>query len=110
MHFAPSEWTDQAPESIIIEAVRAKFLDFLSQEIPYNINIELEYYEEHEDENKIVCFVTAECPSERLVKLISGAGGGRLQQIRSHVRSDLTEIFKKIVSIDIKLKARNTPQ
>ncbi|XP_028171088.1 GTPase Era, mitochondrial [Ostrinia furnacalis] len=106
LHYTPNEWTDQKPETLIIEAVRAKFLDFLSNEIPYNIKVELEYYEDNVEENKIICFVSAECPTERLVKLVSGAGGGRLQQIKSHVRADLTELFKKLVVIDIKLKSK----
>lgn len=109
-HYSPTEWTDQRPEALIVEAVRAKFLDFLSQEIPYNIKVDLEYYEENEEQNKITCFVTAECPTERLVKLVGGAGGGRLQQITSHVRADLTELFKKPVAIDIRLKSKTKPE
>ncbi|CAG9784997.1 unnamed protein product [Diatraea saccharalis] len=101
--YNPEEWTDQSPESLIKEAVRAKFLDFLSQEIPYHIKIELEYYEEREEEDKIICCVLAECPTDRLVRLIGGAGGGRINQIKSNVRNDLMDLFKKQVSIDIKL-------
>ncbi|XP_037961633.2 GTPase Era, mitochondrial [Plutella xylostella] len=103
LQYSPEDWTDQAPEKLIEEAVRAKFLDFLHQEIPYNLKIQLEYYEEVEEEDRIISYVSVECPSERLMRLISGAGGGRLQQIKSHVRQDLIDLFKKSVSIDIKL-------
>ncbi|KAG6446396.1 GTPase Era, mitochondrial-like [Manduca sexta] len=106
LHYSPEEWTDQSPESLIEEAVRAKFLDFLQQELPYSLKIQLEYYEVDEND-KIICSVSVECPTERIMKLISGAGGGRLQQIRSHVRNDLVELFKKIVVLDIHLKVKN---
>lgn len=106
MHYDPSEWTDQTPEILIEEAVRAKFMDFLSQEIPYNLITKLEYFDDVAEEDKIVCSVSVECPTERLVRLISGAGGGRLQQIKSHIRHDLIDMFKKTVIIDLHLKVK----
>lgn len=109
LQYATDEWTDQSPRILIEEAVRAKFMDFLAQEIPYNLKPQLEYYDEIEEENKIVCFVNVECPSERLQRLISGAGGGRLQQIKSYLRNDLMDLFKKQVVIDIKLTIKSTP-
>lgn len=102
-----SEWTDQKPETLITEAVRAKFLDFLAQEIPYKLNVQLEYYEEIKEQDKILCAVVVECPNERLLRLIAGAGGGRLQQIKSYVRTDLIDLFKKTVVIDLQLKVKN---
>lgn len=83
-------------------------MDFLAQEIPYNLKPQLEYYEEIE-EDKILCSVIVECPSERLLRLVSGAGGGRLQQIKSHLKNDLIELFKKQVVIDIRLIIKNKP-
>ncbi|XP_059059820.1 GTPase Era, mitochondrial [Achroia grisella] len=105
LHYSPTDWTDQTPESLIEDAVRAKFLDFLSQEIPYSLKTQLEYYDD-EIEDRIVSSVAVECPSERIAKLISGAGGGRLQQIKSHIRDDLISLFKKQVVIDIQLKVK----
>lgn len=47
----PREWrfdadvyTDATPEALIVESVRARLLDYLPQEIPYNLKCELEYY------------------------------------------------------------------
>ncbi|XP_049866542.1 GTPase Era, mitochondrial [Pectinophora gossypiella] len=108
LHFQPTEFTDQSHKTLIEEAVRAKFLDFLAQEIPYNLNILLEYYEEDE-EDKIICSVIVECPTERIMRLISGAGGGRLQQIKSSARNDLMELFKKTVIMDLQLKVKSKP-
>lgn len=104
--YAPDEITDQKPEDLITEAVRAKFLDFLHQEIPYNLKIDLEYFEDVVEENKIVCSVIVEAPSERKAKLIAGAGGGRLQQIKSSIRADLVQAFGKIVVLDLQLKSK----
>ncbi|XP_013135377.1 PREDICTED: GTPase Era, mitochondrial isoform X2 [Papilio polytes] len=107
LQYSPDYWTDQTPEALIEETVRAKFLDFLPQEIPYNLKTCLEYYDELEDEEKVVCSVVVECPSDRIARLISGAGGGRLQQIKSYTRNDLMDLFKKTVVIDLQLKVKN---
>ncbi|XP_034824529.1 GTPase Era, mitochondrial-like [Maniola hyperantus] len=109
LHYSATEWSDQTPETLIEEAVRAKFLDFLAQEIPYNLKTQLEYFDNIKHEDKIICSVSVECPTERLARLISGAGGGRLQQIKSHVRNDLIDMFKKTVVIDIRLKVKSKP-
>lgn len=106
-HYSTEEWTDQTPKSVIEDAVRAKFLDFLHQEIPYNLKVKLDYYEEIDNEDKIICSVSVECPSERLMRLISGAGGGRLQQIKSSVRNDLIDVFRKTVILDLQLHVKN---
>ncbi|XP_013178129.1 PREDICTED: GTPase Era, mitochondrial [Papilio xuthus] len=105
--YSPDYWTDQTPEALIEETVRAKFLDFLPQEIPYNLKTCIEYYDELEADEKVVCSVVVECPSERIARLINGAGGGRLQQIKSYTRNDLMDLFKKTVDLDLQLKVKN---
>lgn len=109
LHYSPTEWSDQTPEKLIEDAVRAKFLDFLAQEIPYNLKTQLEYFDDIKHDDKIICSVSVECPTERLARLISGAGGGRLQQIKSQVRFDLIDMFKKTVVIDIRLNVKSKP-
>lgn len=42
-------WTDQTPEKIIINTVKATLLDFLPQEIPYELKPEIELLEIDED-------------------------------------------------------------
>lgn len=43
--FPASVYTDQDPKRIFEEAVRSKLLDYLPQEVPYNLSINLEYFE-----------------------------------------------------------------
>ncbi|CAG4937970.1 unnamed protein product [Colias eurytheme] len=107
LQYSPEEWTDHSPETLIEDATRAKFLDFLSQEMPYKLEIKLEYYDFNEMEDRIICSVSVACPTERLVKLIAGAGGGRLHQIKSSLRSDLVDMLQKPVTLDINLIVKN---
>lgn len=42
-------WTDQSNQTIIEDAVKAVMLDYLPQEIPYNMKIQMEYFKKHDD-------------------------------------------------------------
>ncbi|XP_019872109.2 GTPase Era, mitochondrial [Aethina tumida] len=98
--FPPEMWTNEAPESLIIKAVQAQLLNFLPQEIPYILKPTLEFYEVNET-GKISCVVLVKAPSERVSKLVAGAGDGRLRQITEIVQNDLQLAFKNYVRIQI---------
>lgn len=52
----PAEvWSDQTAEDIIVSSVKAKFLDFLPQELPYKVKPEMEFFERNEKGKTILC-------------------------------------------------------
>ncbi|XP_017040207.1 GTPase Era, mitochondrial [Drosophila ficusphila] len=91
--------TDSTPEALIVESVRARLLDYLPQEIPYNLKCELEYYSV--DKNIIYTSVQVQCPTTRIERLICGEANGKLRQITERVTSDLVEMFGQAVSLTI---------
>ncbi|XP_017867703.1 PREDICTED: GTPase Era, mitochondrial [Drosophila arizonae] len=92
-------YTDETPETLIVESVRARLLDYLPQEIPYNLKCELEYYNV---ENRVVyTSVLVQCPTPRIERLICGESNGKLRQITERVTSDLVEMFGQAVSLTI---------
>lgn len=97
--FKNNEVTDKKPSALIEEFVRARLLDYLPQEIPYLLTPKLEYFSD--ENNKIFASVLINCPSERLEKLLCGAGDGKLKQITERVTSDLIESFKVPVSLTL---------
>ena len=55
--FSPEAFTDQNPVIIIEEAVRSKLLEHLPEEMPYTLNVELEYLDmDNEGKNIIFLF------------------------------------------------------
>lgn len=46
--FPSDVWSDQRWETLITNAVKAKFLDFLPQEIPYKLKVKMELFEDSE--------------------------------------------------------------
>ncbi|XP_016949534.1 GTPase Era, mitochondrial [Drosophila biarmipes] len=91
--------TDTSPEAQIVESVRARLLDYLPQEIPYNLKCELEYYSV--EKHVIYTSVQVQCPTPRIERLICGEGNGKLRQITERVTSDLVEMFGQAVSLTI---------
>jgi GTPase Era involved in 16S rRNA processing len=93
------EVTDQTPEELIVQFVRARLLDYLPQEIPYLLSSTLEYFS---NENcKIFASVIISCPTERIEKLVCGVGDGKLRQITDRVTSDLIQSFKVPVTLTL---------
>lgn len=97
--FKNNEFTDQQPEKLIEQFVRSRLLDYLPQEIPYNLVSELEYFSN--DNNRIFASVNIICPNERHEKLVCGALDGKLKQITDRVTSDIIECFRVPVTLTV---------
>lgn len=99
-----NEITDRSPTELIEEFVRARLLDYLPQEIPYQLSTELEYFSAQN--NKIFASVNVYCPSSRIEKLVCGIGDGKLRQITDRVTSDLIQSFKLPVTLTLVTSVR----
>lgn len=97
--FDADTYTDRTPEDLIVQSVQAKLLDFLPQEIPYQLNCQMEFYSV--DKGKIFASVLVTCPNKRVEKLVCGVGNGKLRQITECVTSDLIETFVAPISLTI---------
>lgn len=95
----PTKFTDQSPETIIVQSVRARLLDYLPQEIPYLLTCEMDFYSN--ENGKIFACVQVLCPSTRIEKLVAGEGNGKLKQITERVSSDLVETFGIPISLTL---------
>uniref|UniRef100_A0A182X0T9 GTPase Era, mitochondrial n=1 Tax=Anopheles quadriannulatus TaxID=34691 RepID=A0A182X0T9_ANOQN len=101
----PDEHTDQPPEQLIVQSVRARLLDFMPQEIPYLLQTELEYYEVVG--GRILASTIVTCPNDRIARLVCGESNGKLRQINEQVTSDLIETFGMPVLLTITTRVRN---
>lgn len=94
-----NEFTDQKPEELIEQFVKARLLDYLPQEIPYLLTCQLEYFSS--ENNKIYASVIVTCPNARMERLLCGVSDGKLKQITERVTSDLIESFKMPIQLTI---------
>ncbi|XP_017478667.1 PREDICTED: GTPase Era, mitochondrial [Rhagoletis zephyria] len=102
--YSKGTFTDVKPETLIVESVRARLLDYLPQEIPYNLQSAIEYFSE--ENGTIYASVEVTCPSARIERLICGESNGRLRQITERVTSDLVETFGKPISLTIATRSK----
>lgn len=89
--FPDYQFTDKKPEDMIIENVRATFLDFLPEEVPYQLRYEIEYFEVKE--GQIYAHVNIHCKTKRLEHLICGSQNNRLKQISEMVASNIIQLY-----------------
>ncbi|XP_069689113.1 GTPase Era, mitochondrial [Periplaneta americana] len=92
--FPASQFTDQPSETVVIDTVRAKLLDYLPQEVPYNLVTSMEYFETSED-GKITAIVRVDCPSLHLEKLVVGLRGRRIRIIAREAEQELQSTFRQ---------------
>ncbi|XP_050323173.1 GTPase Era, mitochondrial [Bactrocera neohumeralis] len=104
--YSKGSFTDEKPEALIVESVRARLLDYLPQEIPYNLHSAIEYFSE--ENGTIYASVEVTCPSARIERLICGESNGKLRQITERVTSDLVETFGKPISLTISTRSKKT--
>ncbi|KAK2588132.1 hypothetical protein KPH14_004185 [Odynerus spinipes] len=93
-------YTDQSPETIIQQTVRAKLMDFLPKEIPYILHSTLEYFEVYPD-GRINTSITIECPNKRKTSLLIGIKAQRIKLIAEQCENELRHAFRAPVRLKL---------
>lgn len=101
------QFTDQKPEDLIINNVRAVLLDYLPAEIPYQLTCEMELFEVKK--NHIYAYVNIHAKNERVEKVVSGFKNQQLKQISEVVASNIIQLYNLNVSIVLNVKSKHRP-
>lgn len=106
----PGDWyydkhiySDNTCEDIIQQTVRAKLLDNLPDEIPYNLKVKLEHFDPGPDDS-ISALVSVTCPKKRIVNLILRSKGRRLKNIAVKAEEELRHAFRTPVRLRISVQ------
>ncbi|XP_012665216.1 GTPase Era, mitochondrial [Otolemur garnettii] len=95
--------TSQTPEEICANIIRAKLLEYLPQEVPYNVQQKTVLWEEGPS-GELVIEQKLLVPKESHVKLLIGPKGHLISQIAQEVGCDLMDIFLCDVKIRLSVK------
>lgn len=90
---------------MIVRIVRANMLNVLPLEIPYNLNIKMEYFNICEDES-INSYVLIECSTERLYKLVLRKLKPKLKDMVQAIEQTLTKNFRRTVKLRLVLQPK----
>ncbi|XP_073523992.1 GTPase Era, mitochondrial [Phyllobates terribilis] len=108
----PGEWeyhsevvTTQSPQEICNNIIREKLLEYLPQEVPYNITQVNEFWEEGSG-GELVIKQTLLVSKENHVKLVIGPGGELIGRIAKEAGCDLMNAFLSDVRLQLAVKFR----
>ena len=84
---------------IVAEIIREKALQFLEEEVPHGVAVEIEQMEELEDRTNIIATIFVERENHK--GIIIGKGGSMLKKIGSAARQDLIDLL--MTKVDLRL-------
>ncbi|XP_048873147.1 GTPase Era, mitochondrial, partial [Brienomyrus brachyistius] len=95
--------TDQSPEEMCTNAIREKLLEYLPQEVPYNISQTIEMW--HETEAGELDIIVKLCVrKENYMKMLIGQGGHMIARIAHEAADDLMDVFQRVVKLKLSVK------
>ncbi|XP_053986846.1 GTPase Era, mitochondrial [Hylaeus volcanicus] len=98
--------TDQPLETVVTETVRAKLMDNLQQEIPYNIKLTIEHLDVGK-EGTISVTVLLECDKERYHNILFRKRGRSLRATAEMAENELRNAFRTNVLVRLVVKCEN---
>ncbi|XP_004635454.1 GTPase Era, mitochondrial isoform X1 [Octodon degus] len=95
--------TSQTPEEICTNKIREKLLEYLPQEVPYNVQQKTVVWEEGPS-GELVIQQNLLVPKESYLRILIGQKGQLISQIAKEVSHDLMDIFLCDVHIHLAVK------
>ena len=86
MYYPEDMATDHPERFIVSEIIREKLLEYLNEEVPHGVFVEIESYEEKPNITDIGAVIYCERKSHK--SIIIGKGGEMLKKISSMARAD----------------------
>lgn len=103
--FPEDEYTDRNMRFLAAESVREKLMLHLQQELPYSIAIEIERFENAEEQIEIHACIWVSRDNHK--SIVIGRGGAMLKKVGRAARLDLVERLDRRVDLRLWVKVRN---
>ena len=102
--FPEDQLTDRSTRFIAAEIVREKFIEHLGQELPYQLSVEIEYFEEGEREVNIGAVVWVERKGQK--GIVIGKQGRTMKSVGIEARADLQTLLDTKVNLKLWAKVK----
>lgn len=106
-YYPPEMVTDQPEQFIIAELIREKALEYLHEEIPHGIGVEITHMEEREDRPLVDIRATIYCEKKSHKGIVIGKQGRMLQKIGSKARKDIEKLLGVQVYLELWVKIKD---
>ena len=104
MYYPEDMATDHPERFIVSEIIREKLLNYLNDEVPHGVAVEIESFEEHDNITDISAVIYCERKSHKAI--IIGKGGNKLKGVGKAARIDIEDLLgtKVYLSLWVKVK------
>ncbi len=103
--FPEDQFTDRSMKFFAAEIIREKLMRQLGQELPYDLTVMIEKFEEVDDKININAVILVERKNQKLI--IIGNQGQRLKKVGTQARIDMEKMFDCKVFVEIWVKVKS---
>ena len=104
-YYDPEQFTDRTDRFVASEIVREKLMRFLGQELPYDITVTIDAFEEDKKIIKIAAVIWVGRDGQKAI--VIGKGGEMLKNISTRARVDMETYFEKKVFLKTWVKVKS---
>ncbi|MEM1432803.1 MAG: GTPase Era [Pseudomonadota bacterium] len=102
--FPDDQLTDQSERFLVAEIIREKLMRRLGEELPYELTVQIERYEERDTVTDIAANIYVEKPGQK--QIVIGRKGEKLKSIGQEARSDIETLIDRKVMLRLWVKVR----
>ncbi len=103
--FPEDQITDRSVRFLAAEIIREKLMRSLGQELPYDLTVEVERFEEEGNLVRIGALIWVDRPNQKAI--VIGKGGERLKQIGQQARKDIEAMLERKVFLELWVKVKS---
>jgi GTP-binding protein Era len=104
-HFPAEQVTDRSERFQAAEIIREKLTWKLRQELPYGLTVEIERFQEEEDDRLLIgAIIWVERPGQKAI--VIGQGGEGLKDVGTRARLELSELLGRRVHLELWVKVK----
>ena len=103
--FPEDQVTDRSSRFLAAELIREKVIRQLGDELPYEVTVEIENFEQQESILHIHGLILVDKPGQK--KILVGKDGERLKRIGSSAREDMETVFETKVMLNLWVKVKS---
>jgi len=102
--YPEDQFTDRSMKFFAAEIIREKLMRQLGQELPYDLTVMIEKFEDVDGQLNINAVILVERKNQKLI--IIGNKGDRLKKVGSQARVDMEKMFESKVFLEIWVKVK----
>ena len=105
-YYDPDTLTDRSERFFTAEIIREKLMRQLGEELPYQLTVVVERFEDPPEEGTVVIHATILVERQAQKTMIIGRQGNKLKAIGSSARVDIEKMLEKQVYLDLWVKVK----